>query len=83
MRTRDSSSHLLPLLGAVVLTAGALLLQIARRPASEQVPHAGTTAGSAAGEGPDGKPQGGGPKGPDPAARGEDSFLRRLRERGL
>lgn len=80
MRTRDSSSHLIPLLGAAVLTAGALLLQIARRPTPEPLPQSRTSAKSDAGQGPDGKPLGNEPK--DPTSD-QDSFLRRLRERGL
>lgn len=66
------------------MTAGALLVQIARRPASEQVSQQSraTTGSAAGGAGPDGKPQGGGPNGPDPESSA-DTFLRRLRERGL
>lgn len=81
MSTRRPFSTLLPIIGAAVVTAGAVLFQMARRPAGETATHPRSLARTAARQA---VPQGsiasgnGGP----PAAE-DESLLRRLRERGL
>lgn len=80
MSRRDSLSRfVIPLVGAAVLTAGSLLIQIGRRPS--EAPTSGTS------ERPSGRsvPDGSGGEHHVAVADLEDdgTLLRRLRERGL
>ena len=82
MSTRRPFSTLLPFIGAAVVTAGAVLIQIARRPAGETAtqharPLVRTAARPAVPHGSLGSGNGG------PPALDDDSLLKRLRERGL
>ena len=80
MRARDTLSSLaLPLIGAAALTAGALLIQIARRPPSQ----AGSEAPSADGSGPQATAGHGDRASGAVAFQKNESLLRRLRKRGL
>jgi hypothetical protein len=78
MSTRRPLSTLLPIIGAAVVTAGAVLFQMARRPAGETAAQARPLARTAARPA---VPHGSG-NGVPPKAE-EDSLLTRLRERGL
>jgi hypothetical protein len=81
MSTRRPFSTLLPIIGAAVVTAGAVLFQMARRPAGETAAHARPLAR------PTPRPlvphgslvSGNG----EPNTAEEESLLKRLRERGL
>jgi hypothetical protein len=77
---RPPFSTLLPFIGAAVVTAGAVLFQIARRPAIETAtparPMARTTARPA-------NPSLVGSGKVQPPSAEDESLLKRLRERGL
>jgi hypothetical protein len=77
MSTRRPLSTLLPFIGAAVVTAGAVLFQMARRPAGETATHARPVARTAA------RPVGAPGSGTNGPASEDDSLLKRLRERGL
>lgn len=81
MSTRRPFSTLLPFIGAAVVTAGAVLFQMARRPAGESTTHARSLARTSAR--PVGPHAAVGAGGGEPPAAEDDSLLRRLRERGL
>ncbi len=82
MRVRETLSKLtLPLLGAVAMTAGAVLYQIARRPAAKAV----STTLSAEGSTDRSVPEPGlrSEQSTDVALQRNEALLRRLREGGL
>ncbi len=80
MSARRSYVHLLPFIGAAVVTAGAAFLHITRRPATEQdLPRPTARVGMR----PEGSQAHAGVGAPAQAASEYDSLVSRLRERGL
>ncbi len=80
MRARDALSELtLPLLGAAVLTAGAVLYQIARRPTPEMSPGASSGESRPGSVPPPLRKESSG----DVALHQNESLVKRLREHGL